>query len=242
MDNGIRLSIVLPCYNEGLTLSNLIEGYRSVLKDIQYVEMVLVDNGSTDDTGQQLLFEKEKSNPFKVKIVTVEKNQGYGFGILAGVYAATGEYIAWSHADLQCPPGDVVSLYEKVIQSNNPKRIFGKGFRVNDRGGSIFFTRVQSFLSRIILGFKLEEINAQPKLFHRDFIQTFKRPPNGYELDIYVYYKALLSELEIVTIEVLFLERAAGESKWAYSIFSKIKFILSNFNYLLILRLNKNKI
>ena len=237
-----KISIILPCYNEGATLSQLVESYRKVSHGLDEVELILVDNGSTDNTAEQLKAEKNKNNPLSLKIVTVPQNIGYGHGIMKGISHASGDYIAWSHADLQCPSEDVVRLYDEVMKRPNPKNCFGKGYRINKVGRAAFFTRIQTLLSLLILGYHLKEIYAQPKLFHRDFVNNFHAPPTGYELDFYAFYKATMNKMDIVTIDVYFHERKAGKSKWAYSLNSRLRFIINNFSYLLHLRLKGKKI
>lgn len=233
----MRLSIVLPCYNEGGSLAELLASYRDALAGRTDVEVILVDNGSSDDTASRIADEMAKASPFAFKAVTVYVNRGYGYGILCGLSAATGDYVAWSHADLQCPPSDVVRLFDALLARARPERCFGKGNRVSDRGKAAILTRLQALLSRIVLGCRLEEINAQPKLFHRGFLRSFRRPPLGYELDIYAYYKAVRAGLEIVPIDVQFLPRKAGQSKWAFSLVSRLRFMARNLFYLLVLRL-----
>ena len=242
MTTGPKLSIILPCYNEGSTLTRCLEKYRRTFADTKGVELVLVNNGSTDNTAEQLRAEQAHSNPFVLKTVTVPKNIGYGHGILMGLENAVGEFLAWSHSDLQCSPEDVLHLYRAVLAKPSPENCFGKGFRINDRGKAAIFTQMQTFLSGMILGHSLKEINAQPKLFHRSFLKQFKHPPMGFELDVYAYYKAMHSQMDIVTVDVIFHKREAGKSKWAYSLFSRIRFMIDNFVYLLRLRLSGNKI
>jgi glycosyltransferase involved in cell wall biosynthesis len=237
----IRLSIVLPCYNEGPTLDALVAGYRQALAGRDDVELILVDNGSTDDTERRIAEEIAKPG-LAIRTVTVHVNRGYGYGILCGLSAAAGEYVAWSHADLQCPPADVVRLFEAVMARPDPRHVFGKGFRVNDRGSAVILTRLQTWLSGLILGHRLEEINAQPKLFHRSFLKRLRRPPLGFELDVYTHYKAVKAGLEVVTVDVEFLERKAGMSKWAFSLASRLRFMVRNLWYLLVLRVGGDRI
>ncbi|GAB6039425.1 glycosyltransferase family 2 protein [Endothiovibrio diazotrophicus] len=230
------LSIVLPCYNEGSTLGRLVDGYRRALAGRAGVELILVDNGSTDDTARRITEEVAKGAPFAIKGATVAHNRGYGHGILSGLAEAGGDYLAWSHADLQCPPEDVVRLFDAVLARPAPRACFGKGHRVNERGRAGRLTRLQTRLSRLILGLRLEEINAQPKLFHRSLLEQFRHPPVGYELDIYAYYKAVRAGREVVSVPVRFLERQAGRSKWAFSLPSRLRFMARNLWYLVVLR------
>ena len=94
-------------------------------------------------------------------------------------------------------------------------------------------TRIQSFLAEIFLRYQMIEINAQPKLFHRSFYQTWRNPPNGYELDLYAYFMALRQEMDIVSVEVEFLDRSHGQSKWAYSGASRLRFMVRSLFYLI---------
>lgn len=232
----ISLSIVLPCYNESQSLEALFEEYASVASQLPGTELVVVDNGSTDSTPTILAELVERSWPFQLTIVNVMPNKGYGNGIMAGVRSARGEFITWTHADSQCPPHDTLRLYQAMLQQDDPVSCFGKGHRTNDRGKASIFTTIQAHCADIILGYKMEEINAQPKMFHRSFVKQLNRAPSGYELDTFAYYHALKNNKKIVPIEVLFLERKHGASKWSYSKISRIRFIFRNFIYLLRLR------
>ena len=80
---GYTLSIVIPCYNEKDNLPLLFDGFGRAIKDCGLIEVVLVDNGSTDGSAeviQKLL----PRYPF-ARTLRVEINQGYGYGILQGL-------------------------------------------------------------------------------------------------------------------------------------------------------------
>ena len=107
------LSLVIPCYNEAANLPLLLERCKELAVRPD-VEVVLVDNGSTDRTAEVLqnLLPKYPG----CRSIRVEKNQGYGFGILSGLKAAKGEIIGWTHADMQTDPQDAIlglELFEK---------------------------------------------------------------------------------------------------------------------------------
>lgn len=237
-----KLSVVLPCYNEKENLSALVDSYLSALGERSDAEIIFVDNGSTDGTSNKIKEILEAKNDSRLRTALVEVNQGYGFGILSGLRIAKGTYLAWSHADQQCSPEDVFNVYEAVLKTKKPDQVFGKGHRVNDRGRAAILTLIQEFLSKIILGVQMTEINAQPKVFHRSLFEKFQIPPKGYELDIYAYYKALTLKFDVVAKEVIFHDRKHGQSKWSFSLTSKIKQILRNFNYLVFLRLNRKNL
>jgi glycosyltransferase involved in cell wall biosynthesis len=110
------LSIILPCYNEQDNLEFLFNSLDPVAAAHQDLEIILVNNGSTDNSAA--VFEKElaKRDRSIFKVVTVEKNIGYGYGILSGLRAAKGHILSVTHADRQTDPMDVLKaleIYEK---------------------------------------------------------------------------------------------------------------------------------
>ena len=69
------------------------------------------------------------------------------------------------------------------------------------------------------------DINAQPTMFHRKFFLTWNMPPKDFSLDLYAYYMAKKSRLEVKRFPVVFAERAHGVSNWNISFISKYHFI-----------------
>ena len=104
MHENPQLSIVLPCYNESKGLEVLVKRFDQVGCGVDF-ELILVDNGSTDNTPHVLPYLLARY-PF-ARSVRVEVNQGYGHGILTGLRAARADVLAWSHADLQTDPADI---------------------------------------------------------------------------------------------------------------------------------------
>jgi polyisoprenyl-phosphate glycosyltransferase len=228
----IRLSLVLPCFNEGPNLPRLIEDYRAAFRNTDGVEIILVDNGSTDDTRQVV---EALRRDLLFQVVRLEKNAGYGGGIWAGLRSARGEAVGWSHADHQCPAEDVLRAFQSHLLSENPTT-FVKGVRVNTRGVAGFFSILHSFCASMILGKRMWEINAQPKLFPRRLLDSLQAPPQGFEFDTYVYYVAVRQKYRVVTIPVEFLRRKHGKSNWSASASSRVRFMYGQFVYLLRLR------
>ena len=102
-----NVSIVIPCFNEAENLNTVFRRLDSLHKLNPEVEIVLVDNGSEDETS--LLMEDHLfSRKHFAKLVRIGKNIGYGHGIMEGVRGSSGDVIAWTHADLQTDPVDVL--------------------------------------------------------------------------------------------------------------------------------------
>ena len=86
----------------------------------------MVDNGSTDNSKDIFAEELLKPENDFARLVIVEKNRGYGFGIMQGVFAAKADIIAWTHADMQTDPQDVVNLYDKYGKELNDGKAYAK--------------------------------------------------------------------------------------------------------------------
>ena len=120
------------------------------------------------------------------------------------------------------------------------KEIFGKGFRTNNRGFDGMVSRFHEFLASIILGHKMEEINAQPKIFSKDLMKYFSEIPYKWTvLDTYVTYICLKKKIEIETINVVFRTRIYGQSKWKNNFLNFLNHIIFNILYLFKLRFKK---
>jgi glycosyltransferase involved in cell wall biosynthesis len=233
--SDIKFSIVLPCYNEAASLPTLLGRYVEVWGDIP-AELVLVNNGSTDNTAQVLLEELSKPELSFARTVLVKKNRGYGHGIFTGLKAAKGEFVGFSHADLQCDPADLLIAYKLLVAQADPRKSIVKGKRAPRDFASELVTRTMSALSTAVLMTRLSDINAQPKVFHRSLLDKLTNPPDGFQFDLYVLHIATQAGLEIQTIPVVFGERIHGESKWAATLFGRYRTILATIAYIFKLR------
>ncbi|HIH22852.1 TPA: glycosyltransferase family 2 protein [Candidatus Micrarchaeota archaeon] len=231
-----ELSIILPCYNEEKNLPEVLSRYASVLKGSEInAELLLVDNGSTDNSAQVIASELKKPEYFFARTTKVEKNIGYGYGVVSGLRSAHGEFLAYSHADQQCDAGDVIAAYKKLKSSanQNSQKTLVKGDRIGRSPFlSVMFLALSNFLF-LNLG-QFNDINGQPKVFHRTLLALMHNPepPNDFNLDFYVQYVALRSGFSVATVPVNFLERKHGVSNWSASLSSRIRTVIGYVLYL----------
>lgn len=229
-----QLSVVIPCYNEEKNLPHIVAKLKAILRDKSHeeCEVLLVDNGSTDNSAQ-VFVEVLKDVEENIRVVKVDKNQGYGYGILYGLKQATGTYLAWTHADLQTDPADVFKALDIYLLA--PKKpVIVKGYRRNRKLSEAFFSWCMGLISSVFLKVRLTEINAQPKLFHRDFYEAIvKEAPYDFSLDLYFLFKAKKQGL-ILDFPVFFLPRLYGEAKGGSgsSLKTRIKLIKRTLKYI----------
>ncbi len=216
-------SIVIPCYNEEKNIPLILEGFAKAAKGRNDIEAVLVNNGSEDGSAE-VMEKLLPEYPF-ARCVTVKKNQGYGYGILQGLKAAKGDFLGWTHADMQTDPADVIKAADIIIKNGCEENLYVKGNRKNRGFSDAVFTAGMSAFETLYLGKKLRDINAQPNMFSRSFYESWKEPPYDFSLDLYALYMARQAGCRIIRFPVAFPKRIYGESKWNTGFKSKLKFI-----------------
>lgn len=222
----MKLSLVIPCYNEAKNIPLLIERCAEVVKGND-IEVVLVDNGSSDTTPAVL--SSLLPQYANIRSVRVEVNQGYGYGILSGLRAAKGEILGWTHADMQTDPTDVLKGLQFFKKNNQP--VFVKGRRYGRPFADVFFTIGMSIFETLLMRCRLWDINAQPTMFSRTFFESWQNPPHDFSLDLYAYYEARRQKLSVYRFPVHFGERAHGVSHWNVNWKAKWKFIQRTLQY-----------
>ena len=229
----MKVSIVIPCYNEADNIPALLERCALITASGE-VEIILVDNGSTDETQKTL---NEKLPFYRgCRSIRIELNQGYGYGILSGLQAAQGQILGWTHADLQTDPNDIVKGLEYFERFGI--QIFVKGKRQDRPIADVIFTSGMSLFETLLFGRRLSDINAQPTMFSKTFFDSWQDPPFDFSLDLYAYYHASKAGLSIHRFPVLFGERVHGVSHWNVNWKAKVKFIRRTFRYSLELKRN----
>lgn len=213
-----KFSLVIPCYNEERGLLELIEKCKPLID--KNIEVILVNNGSED--GTKSLCNKIKKQPC-LRIIHLEKNLGYGGGILSGLSVAKGDVVGWTHADLQTDPRDFLVAIDYFKNNNN--KTFIKGIRKGRPFFDSFFTIGMSVFESLLFKTIFWDVNAQPTIFNRSILSEIKNPPRDFSLDLFMYFHAKKRKLSIIRYPVYFLPRKYGQSSWNINWRSKIKFI-----------------
>ena len=223
----INLSIVIPCFNEAKSLPKLVKDFSKKLKR-RDVELILVNNGS-NDLSETILLNLKKNYNF-LKTIRLKKNNGYGNGVLQGLKKAKGQYISWTHADLQTDPYDVIIGFEKFEKELSPK-IFIKGNRLGRPLKDIVFTIGMSIFETILLKNFFWDVNAQPNIFHKNFFNMLEKIPLDFSFDLFFYFNAKKKNLKILRFPVKYPQRKFGVSHWNTDFKNKMKFIKRTIKY-----------
>jgi glycosyltransferase involved in cell wall biosynthesis len=229
----MKFSLIIPCYNEKANLPLVLARCKSLVSH-PGCEVILVDNGSTDQSAQ-VLEELLPQYP-GCRSIRVAQNQGYGFGVLSGLRASQASILGWTHADMQTDPVDTLNGLQ--LFEAHGDAVFVKGLRYGRPFFDTMFTAGMSCFESVLLGTFMRDINAQPTMFSQAFFETWRDAPHDFSLDLYAYYMAQKQRLQIHRFPVQFAKRAHGVSHWNINFASKRKFIQRTINYSLTLRHN----
>jgi glycosyltransferase involved in cell wall biosynthesis len=232
-----QLSIVIPCFNEAKNLEKLFSRLQTATTMVDVpIEFVLVNNGSQDNSQEILTKLIETSNNPSIKLVKIKVNQGYGYGIWTGLQSASGDFVGWTHADLQTDILDTVDGFQKLRASPKPEHSILCGRRMLRPLLDRFFTQGMAVISSLVLGVWLTDINAQPKIFHRSFLKKMVDPPMDFSLDLYLLWLARKENLQTIEQPVFFAKREFGEAKGGGTFQGKIRLTIRTWKYIFELR------
>ena len=209
----VKLSLVVPCYNEGENVIPFHEAVLSAFQDCGYeIEIVYIDDGSRDATLHNLkkIYARKDC---KVKIVSFSRNFGKEAGLYAGLRHASGEYISLIDADLQQRPEIVRNMVSILEERKEYDIVAAYQDRRNEGKVLSFFKR--SFYAIIN---KLSKVTLQPDA--SDF-RTFRKSVRDSILELTEYHRFSKGIFAWVGYETRFIpytacERANGTTKWSF--------------------------
>ena len=235
------ISLVIPCYNEEDNLEKLLSKISFVLKKFskERIEIVIVNNGSTDNS-EKIIKQHELFHQNLISLINIKKNKGYGDGINQGINFSKGDVVCWFHADLQFDPVEALNIYTEHKDKFLNQNILLKGNRMNRSLFDSFFTFGMTCLTFLLFGKKINDINAQPKIFKRSMLKFINNPPIDFSYDIYFLLVALNNNIKIQEFPVKWYDRNAGEAKGGGSFKLKLKLTLRTIKFLFNLRIKYN--
>jgi glycosyltransferase involved in cell wall biosynthesis len=165
------LSIVIPAYNEALRLGSTLEKVRQYLESRNYSgELIVVDDGSTDQTGQ-LLEEVQRLRP-AVRVLRNDSNRGKGFSVRRGVLEARGELVLFTDADLSAPIEETNKLLAALESAGADAVVGSRALQrrligVHQPWWREWAGRAFNWLVRFFTGLRIRDTQCGLKLFRR---------------------------------------------------------------------------
>jgi len=180
-----RLTVVVPCYNEAATIETIVDAVLA--GPVKDVELIVVDDGSTDGTRDIL---RERIEPKVARIILHERNQGKGAALRSGFAAATGELVIVQDADLEYSPEEYPDLMAPIL-AGKARVVYGSRFVCHKPHRVLFFWHYMgnlflTLLSNMLTNLNLTDMETCYKLFARDVIQsiTIEEDRFGFEPEV----------------------------------------------------------
>ena len=239
-ENSKILSIVIPVYNEINFLSKLFEQIESYFNE-ENIEIIVVDDGSTDGSSNFLNELKKKNNyKFLFKLIKLDINSGKGKAIQTGIKNSKGEYILLQDADLELDIKDAKEMFDMITKNKEIKCIFGSRYLSGKlKKNNYFFNnlvgKINSLIFNIFFSQSLSDVHCGLKILHRSIIEKIKLSINDFGIEIDLAAQIVRNNFFIYEFGVSYYFRSKAEGK-------KITWVdgLKSFYYLIKVRFLDN--
>ena len=208
----MKLSIIIPCYNEEITIKEIINKINSQT-DINK-EIIVVDDYSSDRTRS--ILENDLKNNFK-KLILNSKNYGKGYSIKKGIEAATGDFILIQDADLEYDPSDYKKLLNP-IKCGLADVVYGSRFLGSSERRVLYFwhtvgNKFLTLLSNMFSNLNLTDMEVGYKVFKSEVIKNIDLQENRFGFEPEITAKIAKQDIKIYEVGVKYFGRKYSDGK-----------------------------
>jgi len=208
----LKLSIIIPCYNEKSTIREVIDAVLAAPYDGK--EIIIVDDCSKDGTKEVLL---EQIEPLVHQILFHKVNQGKGAALRTGIQAATGDIVLIQDADLEYDPQEYPNLVEPILR-NKADVVYGSRFMGSQPHRVLYFwhsvgNMVLTVLSNMFTNLNLTDMETCYKVFRREIIQGISIKENRFGFEPEITAKIAKLECRIFEVGISYYGRTYKEGK-----------------------------
>lgn len=224
----MKISIIIPVYNEEKTVSQLLDKLLGIDFEGLEKEIIVVDDGSNDATPKIL-----DSFSERVKLIHHPRNMGKGSAVRTGLKNATGDIIAIQDADLEYDPANLPRL-ARLIKEDGKDVVYGSRFLGNIEGMSLlhyFGNKLLSFATRMIYNSSITDMETCSKVFRRDVLHGVELKANNFEIEPEITINILKRGYRIYEVPISYIGRDKKHKKitWKDGITSLIYLIKYRF-------------
>ena len=229
----MRISIIIPCYNEESTILKIIELVQEALSSDDY-EIIVVDDASKDNTKQFININSE--NDDQVRIIVHEVNSGKGAALRSALNAVTGDVVIIQDADLEYDPADYGRLLQPIL-AEKADVVYGSRFKSGEAARVLYFWHrvgnlILTWLSNMFTNLNLTDMETCYKVFRKEVLDQITIEENrfGFEPEITAKISKIRPRIRIYEVGISYYGRTYEEGKkitWKdgfYAIYAIIKY------------------
>ncbi|AEV32292.1 glycosyl transferase [Owenweeksia hongkongensis DSM 17368] len=214
-----KLSIVIPAYNEGKTIHEILDKVKAVqLINNITKEVILVNDYSTDDTEEAILRYKDANPELNIQYYKHEKNKGKGAALHTGIEKATGDFTVIQDADLEYDPEEFNILLKPIV-NGFADVVYGSRFMGGNPHRILFFwhsigNKFLTFLSNMFTNLNLTDMETCYKMFNTKTLQSLnlKEQRFGFEPEVTAKI-ARIPKIRIYEVGISYYGRTFEEGK-----------------------------
>lgn len=204
----MKLSVIIPVYNEKNTLKTVLD---SVVKVKEISEVIVVNDGSTDGSKKILDTYRHK----KVKVFH-KTNGGKGSAVRYGLTKVTGDYTVIQDADLEYHPDDIPLLMEPVLKRTNVQVVYGSRF-IGAHSNLLYWhyvgNKFLNFVVNILYDTTLSDMETCYKLIPTEFFRSLDIKANAFDMEPEITCKILRKGIRIYEVPITYVGRDHSEGK-----------------------------
>ena len=208
----MKLSVVIPCYNEENTIIQLLEKVNIQRKNFN-LEIIISDDGSKDQTTKLL----ENNKKLFDKLILGEKNRGKGAALSKAIEHSTGDIIIFQDADLEYDPEDYKKLVEPFVK-NEADVVYGSRFMGSSAHRLIYYShRIANFfitsLVNIFTNINFTDVETGYKVLRRSILEKITIKENSFGVEIELTMKIAKMNIKIFEVGISYNGRSYQEGK-----------------------------
>jgi glycosyltransferase involved in cell wall biosynthesis len=208
----MKLSVVMPVYNERRTLRTIVERVLAVPLEL---ELICVDDGSRDGS-REILDELQNQYPH-LRVLLQPQNVGKGAALRRGIQEATGDFVLIQDADLEYDPADYPSLLDPLLQGKADV-VYGSRFLGSRPHRVLYFwhfmgNQLLTLLSNCLTNINLSDMETCYKAFRREIVQAIPLEENRFGFEPEITVKVAKRRLRIYEVGISYSGRTYEEGK-----------------------------